>query len=296
MNTENPTREFVDLTPKMALAFLEKNPGNRGLSSGRVAALSAMIKRGGWVLNGQPIIIDEDGNLLDGQHRCAAVVASGETVRTLMVRGVPRSTFTTIDSGRHRSGADVLSAGGIPNANRVAAVARLAWQYDMGVLGSRSYEARPSNADISDTVREYPDILEAVKCVDRDHHMKNSPVTFLLWATMREAPERAAPFWDAVRTGAGLRRGSPALKLRDTLLDNRNRVRKSDLRDILEFCLRAWVCHLSGLDVYALKPGILDNDGMRNSKGDVFIPMTQDEARPVTQQLKESRERAIRRA
>lgn len=289
MSTERVTREVIDLTPKMASDLLAKNKGNRGLAAGRVRALAAEIERGGWTFNGQPIIVDGDGNLLDGQHRCAAVVLAKKPVRTLIVRGVEREAFATIDSGRSRSGADVLTAGGMSSALRVAAVLRLVWQNELGVLGSMASEHRPSNNDIATLATDYPTVIESVRYTNGKRHMNTAPVAFMHWETMRKNPKDARPFWDAVETGEGLSRGSPALKLRDTLLANASTRAKHRMFSLLEFCVRAWVCYLADHQVSILKPGILDHARMRRSNGDIFIPMTTAEASEVVRDAQSTR-------
>lgn len=296
MSLERVTRELIDLTPKMAADLLAKNKGNRGLAAGRVRALAAEIERGGWTFNGQPIIVDGDGNLLDGQHRCAAVVLSKKSARTLIVRGVHRDAFPTIDCGRSRSGADVLTAGGMSSANRVAAVLRLVWQNELGVLGSMAAEHRPANNDIATLATDYPTVIESVRYTNGKRHMSNATVAFVHWETTRKNPKDARPFWDAVETGEGLSRGSPALKLRDTLLANATMRAKHRPLAILEFCIRAWVCYLANHQVSILKPGILDHAKMRRSNGDIFIPMTTEEAAEVVRDAQSTRKNRDARA
>jgi hypothetical protein len=90
------------------------------------------MKRGYWALNHQPIAFDEEGNLLDGQHRLAAIVRSGKTIRMLVARNVPREFGSdgdkhfvqeTIDGGKPRSIGDRINLSyGIANANMKSAV------------------------------------------------------------------------------------------------------------------------------------------------------------------------------
>ena len=46
------------------------------------------MRNGLWELNGAAIVIDEFGNLIDGQHRLSAVVESGTTQQFVVVRNV----------------------------------------------------------------------------------------------------------------------------------------------------------------------------------------------------------------
>jgi hypothetical protein len=100
------------LTPALAQALLQRNPNNRNLSMARAKVLAASITRGEWAANGESIIVDSNGNLLDGQHRCMAVILANQAINTLLVEGVDPSAFATIDLGKQRSAADLLSVAG----------------------------------------------------------------------------------------------------------------------------------------------------------------------------------------
>lgn len=295
MALERVTRELIDLTPKMAAEFLAKNEGNRRLSEQRVRRLADEIVRGGWEFNGQPIILDDDGNLLDGQHRCAAVVASKKSVRCLLVRGVARRAFATIDAGRARSASDVLAAGGHKNSARMAAALRLAWQDTLGVLGSGAATHQPGNADIAALIDDHPDIAGAGTWVNRYQHTANAPCAFMYWRTMRGNKPEAEAFWNAVTTGEGLSRGSPALRLRDILFHNLRERAKRPARDVLEFIIRAWVCYLANHEVQLLKIGILEHGAMRPNGEDIVIPMTREAAEAVVYEGRKSVQRRERK-
>ena len=46
------------------------------------------MQDGKWRLNGKTICFDSTGRLLNGQHRLSAVVRSGVTLTTVVVRGL----------------------------------------------------------------------------------------------------------------------------------------------------------------------------------------------------------------
>lgn len=105
------------ITPALAADWLKSNAEyNRKERPRWVHELAASIKDGRWVINGESIVFDEDGFLIDGQHRLSAVVESGIPIRSVVVRDVSRDSFKTIDSGHRRTGADRLSFIGVPNA------------------------------------------------------------------------------------------------------------------------------------------------------------------------------------
>lgn len=123
---------IVHYTPAMALAVLEascdSNP--RPVSQSHVDAIAAEIKAGGFMFNGEPIIFDEKGRLIDGQHRLRAIVQAGIGVDLLEVRGVPNKVKDTIDIvSRRRSFGDILAGRGHTGSRDFAAVGRAAHSY-----------------------------------------------------------------------------------------------------------------------------------------------------------------------
>ena len=101
--------EIVNVTPDLASEWLDRNQGNRNLRMSRVAAMAEDMRAGTWQLTHQGIAFDEDGNLLDGQHRLAAVVKSGETVQMMVTTGLKRGeVMAVLDSGLVRAAEDSL--------------------------------------------------------------------------------------------------------------------------------------------------------------------------------------------
>jgi hypothetical protein len=118
-----PTSKFVKVTPDLARQWLSKQvPGeNRSLRPSVVKFYAAQIKEGRVEAYWQPLIFSGD-RLLDGQHRLHAIVMADKPVDVLVVRGVPESAMSVLDTGVSRKGSDVLSLHGAANPNQAAAV------------------------------------------------------------------------------------------------------------------------------------------------------------------------------
>lgn len=101
----------VLLTPDLAAWLLDGNlDGNRRLSSREVDRIANDITEGRWKANGDTIKVNESGKLIDGQHRCHAVIQADIAVPTMIVFGVSddRDTMATIDTtARPRSVRDI---------------------------------------------------------------------------------------------------------------------------------------------------------------------------------------------
>jgi hypothetical protein len=90
----------------MAVNCLKKNDRNRNLDRERVSLFARTMIEGKWVATHQGIAFDENKNLVDGQHRLAAVVKSGVVVKMQVTSGVPTEMVDeyslAIDCGRPR--------------------------------------------------------------------------------------------------------------------------------------------------------------------------------------------------
>jgi hypothetical protein len=100
--------EIVEVSPSLADKWLENNTFNRSISRRQVLRYSSDMRRGKWVLNHQGIAFSDDGTLVDGQHRLAAIVDSGVTVTIMVTWGAEK---TGIDELRVRSSHDVIRFG-----------------------------------------------------------------------------------------------------------------------------------------------------------------------------------------
>ena len=76
------------ISPKEAQAYLDNNAKHRPIKDKKVAEYMAEMQDGRWRLNGKTICFDTTGRLLNGQHRLSAVVRSGISLTTLVVRGL----------------------------------------------------------------------------------------------------------------------------------------------------------------------------------------------------------------
>lgn len=113
-----------NITPTKASEYLETSPYNRlTVSTKRVVKnyASAMI-RGEWSLNGESIVFDKEGRLLDGHHRMAAVVEAGIPITFSVCRGVDREAFTTYNCGLRTNVGQILSMKEVKNSTLIASM------------------------------------------------------------------------------------------------------------------------------------------------------------------------------
>ena len=113
------------ITPAQAEKYLETSPENRISACSRrvVKTYADAMLNGEWVLNGETIVFDEDGRLMQGHHRMLAVVESGCSIDFLVVRNVPREkAWTTYNCGLKTNLGQMLAMKSVKNASLVAAI------------------------------------------------------------------------------------------------------------------------------------------------------------------------------
>ena len=80
------------ITPEIAREMLTHNTNNyRAISKTVVSRYVDEIQGNCWEANGDTIVFNEDGVLLNGQHRLTAVAEAGKPIVSLVVRGIPDS-------------------------------------------------------------------------------------------------------------------------------------------------------------------------------------------------------------
>lgn len=76
------------ISPEEAQAYLDNNAKHRPIKEKKVNEYMGEMADGKWRLNGKTICFDTNGRLLNGQHRLSAVVKSGVSLTTVVVRGL----------------------------------------------------------------------------------------------------------------------------------------------------------------------------------------------------------------
>lgn len=118
----NVTSKVEVIDPHRAAELMKGNRMNRPLRRHHVKKLALAMNDGRWRV-AQPILLNGDGTLLDGQHRLQAVIESGATIEMLVVRGVSTDSFDVIDQGVLRQACDLFAIRGGKNAVKACAIA-----------------------------------------------------------------------------------------------------------------------------------------------------------------------------
>lgn len=252
-----PTVETI--TPQMAREILAKNVNNRSLNNTTVQFYMDQMSKGQWQLNGESIKIAADGTLLDGQHRLEACSRLDCAFDTLVVRGVDKDTFATIDNGKTRSFADHMKISGMKGELSVlAAAARIVMTFNKDSKYSNS-QRKYTPTDIiefcestegrwlANSIGAIPDGMK--KLAPRSllaalHYM------FSCVDTMK-----AEQFFSYLNSGANLQEGSPILALRNRLITwnaERGSAGSDGKRQLVAYFIQAFDAYRAGRDLKAV--------------------------------------------
>jgi hypothetical protein len=152
------------ITPEDATRYLAANTNNRPLNAKWVRALTKEIQEGRYMLNGESVIFSDTGELLDGQHRLYAIAASGMPVSILVVRGVARDAWGTIDTGKARRAAHVLSREGFTSSDLTASICRRLMTYRAQCEGHLTFASSvsASSMELLDYANNHLDIIDCI--------------------------------------------------------------------------------------------------------------------------------------
>lgn len=226
-----PTAEWVDITPELAALWLESNADNRSIRNAAVIGYMNDIMSGRWMVTGETIKFDFTGRLIDGQHRLSAIVRSGLTIRSLVVRGIDPLAQRVIDVNIRRTAGDQLRLLGLvegSNVMDIASAARLALAIDAGYL-TRYGNVRGviSHADIFEWVETHPEIGDHAKNARRLYNRLGaapSPLAYAMWRLAQIDAEDAAEFFQSTAEFATSGEGDPRAALIRVFANTENRL------------------------------------------------------------------------
>lgn len=207
-----------EVTPEWAEAALGKLlPNQRKPKMIHLKSLVRDITNDRFVFTGEPIIFSDHGHLVDGSHRCRAVIAAETPITALVIYGVPETSFAAMNNSAKRSGADALrSEHGSTNATNTAAVCGLICTETLGLPFYHNHAHSPQSiAGVYAANQERID--EAVSHGIRLKHLGHGPSNFAycFYKFAQIDNGTAIKMFDGLANGEGLMRGDPVLTLRN---------------------------------------------------------------------------------
>lgn len=205
------------ITPEMAQEWLEAAGPNRRLNEAQVDRFVTDMLASHWMSaeTTETIKFDAKGVLVDGQHRLAAVIASGKAQQFWVARNVPPGAIEMVDTGRSRSFADVLTMGGEEGSTSRRLAATLKWIYHIERDSALTSGRAVSHAELRRTLEEHPGAVDAVSRAYESRDVTPQSVLAAVYTLAREKRPRKADEWiEAVQEGADIGKSHPAFVLR----------------------------------------------------------------------------------
>lgn len=242
------TTEIVNITPAKAEQMLAANTHNRPLRQRTVEQLQGAIERGEWLFNGDAIRFDNEGVLVDGQHRLWAIALGTTTVRCLVVRGLEQESQMTMDLGTRRNLGDQLRLMGYKSTSNLAAILVSKWKLDNGLMQTT---AKPTIQQALRVLEENPTIVDSVKAYNNLRQgtaMSTSSVLGMLHYECMSIDQAAAEtFFGRLGDGVGLEANDPIYKLRERLMAT-----KTSVVQQAALTIKAWNLFMEGRKVESL--------------------------------------------
>jgi len=237
---------FVFVTPELATAWLSCNTINRPLSASTVQRYAAAMTGGRWEVSNDAIAFDKGGNLVNGQHRLAAVVKAGLGQTFVVVHGLEPTAFAVLDAGKKRSASDALSIAGYTNTKNLAAAARIIfWYLKQGRLQASAASVGCDNDMVLAIVDGHPQLPRSVQKAYNKGNGLTAPahLVSMHYVYSRKYPSQANAFVDRFGDGVGLENGSPILALRNRLI-RMAALREKPRADALALLVMAWNAYI----------------------------------------------------
>lgn len=257
--------QVMTVTPTIASSWLSKNDKNRRVAQHHVRKLAGEITAGRWSLNGQSISFDENGRLLDGQHRLNAIILAGIPVQTMVVTGVTDpEAFKTYDGHVLKRGASQVAAMmGLKNSNNTIAIARVVRIYDQSKSMGEFAKVLTHGTDDSPAVTAEM----AIEMADEIRHATEmvpscltkrsgwpSGVQALAVIFNRIDPVSASEFFGRIKGGRFYGEKDPCLQLRDRMMAGRIGMSATEWkRTVAAITIKSFNAFRKGKDIASLR-------------------------------------------
>jgi hypothetical protein len=213
------TVAIEEIAPQRATAWLERNKKNRPIRQIHVKRISWLIVGGRWKLNGNSIKIDEDGNVLDGQHRLWACIEANMPIITIVVYNIKRDAFATVDTVQAlRTATDVLKVTHDVSKRGKDISAALIWLSHLEADTIATYRRsgnRIENDVVETAYAKHPEIVDAVTRVSKLGKLANVAIlAFVYYVLCQRNAALAARFINSLENPAALPINDPFYMLR----------------------------------------------------------------------------------
>ena len=208
------------VTPQQAIHWLETALQNRLLAPARVSEYAQDMRHHQWLLSGQPLLFDQEQRLMDGRHRLNACIEAQTPFETFIIYGLPHSVMPVIDTGKARTGSDVLSiVRGVSNAKQIASALRWVWLIGTGKVTSYGHRATMPRMLLLDYLDAHPDLSHSLPAARKTYRILIPGLSVALhYLYAKKDPELADRFFHDLAHGEELHHHDLMYVLRERLM------------------------------------------------------------------------------
>lgn len=239
--------EEMMITPQMAEYLMTINKENRPVSSTAVERYAKDMAAGRWALNGEAIVISDEGTLNTGQHRALACIKAGVPFPSLVVVGVKKDARHTDGQGLAKQASHRLYMLGHKDNDLLSKSASILMALHSGKINF-SIRANsiwlagesPSQMEVVQYAQERKDdILLADSFYHRARFLDRRRIVALaVYLHDKGASwERINVFLEKLLLGANLDASCPIFNVRRRLLNDTEKVTPAQFFELL---LRTW--------------------------------------------------------
>jgi hypothetical protein len=257
----------MKVTPDLAAEWLGYNTHNRNIRPGIKTAYANAMRDGEWRMDVDPIcfagVLGGRGKnapvLLNGQHRLSAIIEADATIELLVLEGLSIKDQTEMDTGVKRQLSDQLRLQGFQYSADLAAVLRLVYAYEHGILKAKHWA---TNATLLRFLEQHPELPESVVAGAKLNNAVGGRRSVMGAAhyiiSQLEDPaveEDLDEFWDKVAEGDNLPANSPILLYRKTLQSQttaKSSRRRMDQTTQLALLFKTWNAWRTGDTMHTL--------------------------------------------
>lgn len=205
--------------PAEAQKYLDKKSElQRRPSNSTVSKYVDSLRSGEWLPNPLPMSLNQAGELIDGTHRCMAIVQSGIPAYLWIATNVPDESFIALGILRPRRAAQFLDGGNIASSAIRLIHTYEFYEADMSQLRTKYKEL--TEQGVVDYEAQIPELGKYIDLADAAgksaHIARGDNLALMILASRHSAhPEKVMEWGESLATGADLKVGDPRLVMRE---------------------------------------------------------------------------------
>lgn len=208
---------LAEITLEVAEVVWARKNTNRSIKLLQLNKIKRALEKLRWEINGETIIFDAEGRLIEGQHRIKGVLETGVPLWSLVVVGIDREGFKTMGQGAKRTAGDILGIRGVKNSRTIGAALRWVYRYHNDLM--MNPHPNITDDELADTLPDHPELVDALPFGIRCHAVAAPGLcTALHYLCSKRDRALANHFFWSLASGENLGPGDPILVLRNRLL------------------------------------------------------------------------------